>query len=71
MASFSLRQNLYAVLVNREFGEGTKNASINFQRLHNLQPDGVVDYEAIGVAMTLGLGIIDDDMEDKSSQSWP
>ena len=68
---FLIGQHFYVGAVDGIFGEKSKDATIEFQKLHHLQPDGIVGNKTVGVAMTLGFGVLEDDQEDKVSQHWP
>ncbi len=57
--------------VTGTFDAETKNATIDFQQKHNLQPDGVVGNKSFGMAMQLGFAGIIDDRTDKSGAEFP
>ncbi|KAA9340325.1 M15 family metallopeptidase [Adhaeribacter soli] len=68
---FLTGQELYAGVVDGLFGEGTKAASMAFQKRHGLQPDGIVGNKTIGIAMSLGMEVVPDEHVGKESPSWP
>src|SRR3954469_9072339 len=58
--AFLRGQKLYMGTIDGEFGPKTLEATIAFQKLHDLQPDGKVGNKTYGVAMQLGFpGIFD------------
>jgi hypothetical protein len=68
---FLIGQELYKGLADGIFGERTKEATIAFQRLHGLQPDGIVGNKTYGQAMLLGFNGAADTRRDKSGTDWP
>lgn len=69
--TFLTGQGLLQTPVNGVFDEATKEASKAFQRLHNLEPDGVVGDKTVGAAMILGFGLLQDTSEGIDSANWP
>jgi D-alanyl-D-alanine carboxypeptidase/Putative peptidoglycan binding domain len=63
--------HFYNGLVNGNFDELTKSATIAFQTKNNLQPDGVVGNKTVGAAMLQGFAVINDDRDGKLSANWP
>ena len=53
------------------FGEKTRHATIAFQRLHQLQPDGIVGNKTAGTAMALGFDLLDDARDGMLGANWP
>lgn len=68
---FLIGQGLYEGVVDGDFGDLTKQATIDFQFLNGLEPDGVVGNFTIGQAMLLGFLGVNDNFVDKSSINWP
>jgi hypothetical protein len=68
---FLIGQGLLDGIADGKFGPATKTASIEFQRLRGLQPDGIVGNKTIGAAMLLGFGVLDDAAKNKASPNWP
>src|SRR5215204_1579589 len=68
---FLIGQGLFAGVADGNFDANTKAASIEFQRKHNLQPDGVVGNKSFGVAMQLGFEGTTDDRTDNSGADFP
>jgi D-alanyl-D-alanine carboxypeptidase/Putative peptidoglycan binding domain len=58
------------IVADGSFGPATKEATANFQRLHELEPDGVVGRGTLGKAMTMGFGNVEDD-ETEGGPNWP
>lgn len=56
--------------VSGVFDDATRQASIDFQRTHNLQADGVVGNKTFGLAMQLGFSLVTDD-DLLSDINWP
>lgn len=54
-----------------DFGPATFDATVHFQQIMGLQPDGVVGNKSYGAAMTLGFGGVTDTDKSKISQNWP
>lgn len=58
--------------VDGVFGPGTEKATIEFQRKHRLDPDGVVGNQTYGQAMLLGFELVSDSADDaKTGPNWP
>ncbi|UKJ08518.1 M15 family metallopeptidase [Solitalea lacus] len=68
---FLIGQQLYEGLVTGKFDLATKSATIMFQRLNGLQPDGIVGNKTVGTAMLLGFGTVTDNRETKTGEAWP
>lgn len=68
---FLIGKDLYHGIADGTFTEEVKDATIEFQKKHNLQPDGVVGNITYGVAMQLGFEGIIDDRTDKSGVNFP
>lgn len=68
---FLTGQRLFAGAVDEVFDQETHDASMAFQALHNLKPDGVVGNNTIAKAMSLGFPVIEDDSDDKYGHNWP
>lgn len=65
-------QGLYFGIINGKFDEATYEASRAFQRMHGLNPDGIVGNYTVGQAMLLGFGVvIAGDQQDISSDAFP
>lgn len=68
---FLIGQDLYEGEADGTFSQQLQIATIAFQRLHQLQPDGVVGNKTYGIAMQLGFDGILDDRQDKSGPDFP
>ncbi|GAB3195268.1 hypothetical protein ABID22_003623 [Pontibacter aydingkolensis] len=68
---FLIGQYLNPGVADGIFGEQTKAASMAFQRMHGLQPDGIIGNKTVGMAMTLGFGVLDDERESILGAHWP
>ena len=68
---FLIGQGFYKDDVDGKFGPNTKQASIDFQKRYNLQPDGVVGNKSFGVALQLGFEGVEDNRKDMSGADWP
>ena len=68
---FLIGQGFFTGLADGNFDADTKAASIEFQKKHNLQPDGVVGNKSFGVAMQLGFEGVVDDRTDNSGADFP
>ncbi|MBL7127990.1 MAG: M15 family metallopeptidase [Ignavibacteria bacterium] len=53
------------------FGRKTEQATIDFQKDHDLEPDGLAGNKTIGVAMSLGFEVLEDDTKGKEGPNWP
>lgn len=70
--NFLLGQGYTPVLVDGDFGEKTRHASILFQQENGLYPDGVVGQQTFLKAMTLGFEVFTDPEDiDKTGPNWP
>lgn len=67
---FLVGQGLLKV-ADGDFGQTTKEATIQFQKLQGLLADGVVGNSCYGKAMTLGFEVVQDNANDKTSAYWP
>jgi len=68
---FLIGQNLLNDIADGDFGNKTHNATVEFQRLNNLSPDGKVGNNTLGAAMLLGYDVVKDEDDGKQSQNWP
>lgn len=68
---FLIGQQLYTGVVDGNFTREVQDATIEFQRRNNLQPDGVVGNKSYGVAMQLGFEGVVDDRSDRSGADFP
>jgi hypothetical protein len=68
---FLIGQGLYKDEADGKFGPMTRQATLDFQRAHDLQPDGVVGNKTFGVAMQLGFEGVEDPRIDISGASFP
>lgn len=68
---FLTGQGFYKDEVDGKFGPHTKQATIDFQKKFNLQPDGIVGNKTFGLAMQLGFEGVEDRRKDKSGSDWP
>jgi hypothetical protein len=69
---FFLRgQNLFHEVVNGKFDTNTHNATVQFQTMQGLQPDGIVGNKTVGKAMTLGFGVIIDPNTGITTENFP
>jgi hypothetical protein len=62
---------LYLGEVDGSFGPVTATATQEFQRRHGLTDDGIAGNHTIGVAMTLGFAVVEDDAPGAESLDWP
>lgn len=68
---FLIGQQLYTGATDGVFNREVQSATIEFQRRHNLQPDGIVGNKTYGVAMQLGFDGTIDDRTDRSGADFP
>jgi hypothetical protein len=68
---FLLGQGHYEGTTDGIFDDEVREATIEFQKLHGLQPDGVVGNKTFGQAMILGFQGTIDIRTDKSGPDWP
>jgi D-alanyl-D-alanine carboxypeptidase/Putative peptidoglycan binding domain len=69
---FFLRgQNLFHEVVDGKFDINTHNATVRFQTMYRLQPDGIVGNKTVGQAMLLGFGVIIDPNTGITSENFP
>src|SRR5687767_8920685 len=68
---FLLGQGHYEGTTDGIFDDEVREATIEFQKLHGLQPDGVVGNKTFGQAMILGFQGAIDTRTDKSGPDWP
>ncbi len=68
---FLTGQGFYKDAVDGKFGPATRQATIEFQKTFNLQPDGIVGNKSFGAAMQLGFEGVVDNRKDKSGVDFP
>lgn len=68
---FLLGQGLYHGPADGNFDKDVQSATIEFQRRHNLEPDGIVGNKTFGVAMQFGFSGILDERDDRSGPDFP
>lgn len=68
---FLLGKKLYADKVDGVFGDNTYNATVAFQKLNGLEPEGVVGNKTYGAAMLQGFGVAVDPLPGKEGINWP
>lgn len=68
---FLTGQGLFEGVIDGIFDEAVKDATIQFQRNHGLQPDGIVGNKTFGQAMILGFEGATDTRTDKSGPAFP
>lgn len=69
---FFLRgQELYLMRADGDFGPGTHAATLEFQKAHSLDVDGVVGNETYASAMVLGFALVPDVDEGQRGPNWP
>jgi D-alanyl-D-alanine carboxypeptidase/Putative peptidoglycan binding domain len=68
---FLIGQGFFTGVADGNFDADTKMATIEFQKKHNLQPDGIVGNKSFGVAMQFGFEGILDDRTDDSGPDFP
>lgn len=68
---FLIGQGFFHGIADGIFNEDVKNATIEFQKKANLQPDGIVGNKSFGAAMQLGFGGIVDDRTDNTGADFP
>lgn len=68
---FLIGQGLFEGVADGLFDEEVKDATIEFQKRHGLQPDGIVGNKTFGQAMMLGFAGAVDTRTDKSGPDWP
>jgi D-alanyl-D-alanine carboxypeptidase/Putative peptidoglycan binding domain len=68
---FLIGQGFYEGIADGKFTEEVKNATIEFQKKNNLQPDGIVGNKSFGAAMQLGFGGVVDNRTDRSGADFP
>ena len=68
---FLIGQQHFSGLADGIFNLATKAATITFQQLHQLQPDGIVGNKTWGMAMQLGFSAIDDIRTDMTGENFP
>ena len=66
---FLTGQQLFTGVASGKFDAETKSATIAFQQVHQLQPDGIVGNKTWGMAMQTGFGAINDPRTDRSGES--
>jgi hypothetical protein len=68
---FLIGQDLLTDPADGQFGPHTLSATIAFQKLKNLNPDGVVGNRTYSAAMQLGFNGVLDDRTGKEGANWP
>jgi hypothetical protein len=68
---FLIGQQLYDGIADGNFTSEVQHATIEFQRINNLQPDGIVGNKTYGLAMQLGFDGTIDDRTDRSGADFP
>jgi hypothetical protein len=68
---FLTGQRLFSEVVDGHFTLPTKNATIHFQELHGLHPDGIVGNKTWGKAMQTGFAAVEDLRDDRSGENFP
>jgi Putative peptidoglycan-binding domain-containing protein len=70
---FLIGQELYTGVTDGIFGQLTYVATLSFQKKHKLATDGIVGNKTLGVALSLGFGIVIDtfDENDETSENFP
>ncbi len=68
---FLTGQQLFTGVASGKFDAETKSATITFQQLHQLQPDGIVGNKTWGMAMQFGFGAVTDTRTDRSGENFP
>jgi hypothetical protein len=68
---FLIGLGFYKHEADGKFGPLTQQATIDFQKRFNLQPDGIVGNKTFGIAMQMGFEGVDDNRRDKSGAEWP
>jgi len=68
---FLIGQQLFNGLADGQFNLETKTATIAFQKMHLLQPDGIVGNKTWGMALQLGFTGIEDLRTDMSGDNFP
>jgi len=69
--TFLIGQGLYKGVANGDFEQLTFDATVEFQKRNNLGADGVVGNKSLGLAMQLGMVVLTDTSNEKTSASWP
>lgn len=69
--TFLRGQGLFFGVIDGKFDADTKQASMDFQKKHNLQPDGVIGNKTFGLAMQEGFEGVADNREDNSGANFP
>jgi hypothetical protein len=68
---FLIGQNLLNDIADGDFGTKTQNATIEFQKNNQIEQDGRVGNNTLGVAMLLGFDVVKDDDEGEQGPNWP
>jgi len=68
---FLIGQNLLNDEADGDFGPKTHNATVEFQKQHDLESDGKVGNNTLGAAMLLGFDVVVDDDQEKKGPNWP
>ncbi len=69
--NFLLGQGATDLVVSGTFDEPTRQATLEFQRRHELGVDGKVGDETLGKAMTLGFPVVTDPDEEETGPNFP
>jgi hypothetical protein len=69
--NFLVGENFYWLVVNSEFDDDTVQATRDYQRVHGLEPTGIVDCVTVGKAIQDGLPVLDDPTGSESGPNWP
>ncbi|RRB07152.1 M15 family metallopeptidase [Larkinella rosea] len=68
---FLIGQGFEPGVANGVFTPRTHEATVAFQKKHDLLPDGVVGNKSVGVAMQLGFPVLTNTDPDKEGPNWP
>ncbi|MCZ2356843.1 MAG: M15 family metallopeptidase [Bacteroidia bacterium] len=68
---FLIGKGFYHGEADGEFGDELKSATIVFQSKYGLEPDGIAGNKTIGMAMTIGFGVLEDRDTGLLSANWP
>jgi hypothetical protein len=64
-------KDLYLAVVNGKFDQATFDATCAFQKGESLKEDGVVGNQTLGLALRLGVGVLEDDASVPDGAAWP
>ena len=68
---FLIGQGFEPGIVDGIYGEKTKQATIAFQKKNKLDADGIAGNRTLGVAMSLGFKLLNDQVLDYYGPNWP